>query len=279
MTTKSAFITAMGGALLPFGQKITFTRSSGNILAATGHGLETGAGPFKCMTTSGADLPSGLVAAVRASTFMTGDTMIATDVLNVAGKAYTLIATPAADGDVNVDLGASDAEIIANLVNAINLGPGAGTAYDIDMSANPTVEAIQTNANIITVRAKTLDHTIGNAIAVSSPDATMTVDNATLENGASGTDYYVIKLDDNTFSLATSKANAVAGTAVALSDAGTGVHTLVSTVQTLADMMEDVVTNYLTATGARVQPAAFNIAKFWQTLIDGTVTDGPASAT
>jgi hypothetical protein len=40
------------------------------------------------------------------------------------------------------------------------------------------------------------------------------------------TDYYVIKVSDTTFSLATSYANAVAGTAINITDAGTGTHTV-----------------------------------------------------
>ncbi len=49
----------------------------------------------------------------------------------------------------------------------------------------------------------------------------------TLPAGLSlATDYYVIKLSDTTFSLATSYANAVAGTAVNITDTGTGVHTI-----------------------------------------------------
>lgn len=43
---------------------------------------------------------------------------------------------------------------------------------------------------------------------------------------ALATDYYVIKLSDSTFSLATSYANAVAGTAINITDAGTGTHTV-----------------------------------------------------
>ena len=43
---------------------------------------------------------------------------------------------------------------------------------------------------------------------------------------ALATDYYVIKLSDTTFSLATSYANAVAGTAINITDAGTGTHTV-----------------------------------------------------
>lgn len=46
------------------------------------------------------------------------------------------------------------------------------------------------------------------------------------------TDYWIIRLDADTFSIATSLANAIAGTAVPLSDAGTGTHTLSDTVTT-----------------------------------------------
>lgn len=43
---------------------------------------------------------------------------------------------------------------------------------------------------------------------------------------ALATDYYVIKLDDDTFSLATTYANAVAGTEIDITSAGTGTHTV-----------------------------------------------------
>lgn len=43
---------------------------------------------------------------------------------------------------------------------------------------------------------------------------------------AVATDYYVIKVSDTTFKLATSYANAIAGTAINITDAGTGTHTI-----------------------------------------------------
>lgn len=43
---------------------------------------------------------------------------------------------------------------------------------------------------------------------------------------ATATDYYVIKLTDSTFELATSYANAIAGTQINITDAGTGTHTV-----------------------------------------------------
>lgn len=49
----------------------------------------------------------------------------------------------------------------------------------------------------------------------------------TLPGGlATATDYYVIKMSDTTFELATSYANAIAGTQVNITDAGTGTHTV-----------------------------------------------------
>jgi hypothetical protein len=187
MSTKSAFIAALG-ALRPLPGPTTFVRSSGDILTATAHGLETGAGPYKVMNTN-ADAPSGLVVARHASTFMTGTAMIATDVLVVNGKSYTLIATPAADGDV--DVGANDTVTLANIAAAINQDRDAGaTSYDEATVPNPGVVARVTTANRIDFFAETLDATVGNAIGVSSVDATMVVDNATMQNGAEGTDYF-----------------------------------------------------------------------------------------
>ena len=235
MTTKALFITAMGGALIPMGVKVPFTRSSGNILTATAHGLETGAGPYKVMT-SNADAPSGLVVARHSSTFATLVSAIATDVFEVGGKTYTLIATPAADGDV--DVGANDTVTAANLAAAINQDrDAAATTFDLDTVQLDTIDARVTGEGILTVFAATLDDALGDALTCASIDSTITVDNATLENGASGTDYFIINLTANTFSFATTKALAQAGTAVALADAGTGLHKLVPTVQTVADAL------------------------------------------
>lgn len=270
MATKAALITALGGALLPLGPKKRFTRTSGNILtSAAAHGLQTGAGPFK-VTTTNADAPAGITAAVPSSTFVTADTVIATDAIVIDGKTYTFVATPSVDGDV--DVGASDAATMENLARAVNLGPSAGTAYAAPTVDNPNVFA-ESVGDTVVITAKSLDDTVGDAIEVSTPDATLTWDNATLEGGASGTDYYVIVLSSTTFSLATSKALAIAGTAVALTDAGTGAHFLVPTVQTFVDHLEDVLVNRLTYTGLRVRPAADAIADFWQACIDGVGGD------
>ncbi len=281
MTTKALFITAKGGALLPSGPRTVFTAAATDICTAAAHGLQTGAGPFKVMNNV-ADAPAGLVEAVHASTFLTATSPVATDVITIDGKAYTFIATPADDGDIDVGAASTvgTAKSMANLAAAINRDIlAAATTYDLDTALNAAVKAILTDIDTTTVLrivARTLDAVIGNAIAVVSSDGTMVVDNATLQNGVAGTDYYFIRLSADTFSLATTKALAVAGTAVDITDAGTGVTTLVSTVQTVAEAMEEVVTNHLTATGTRVYDATFNIAKFWQAMIDGSLRGDPS---
>ncbi len=281
MTTKALFMTALGGAKLPIGIPTEFVRTSGNVLTATAHGLETGAGPYKVMNNV-ADSPSGLVEAVHSSTFITATDPVATDVITIAGKAYTFIATPADDGDVDVGAATTvgTAKSMINLAAAINrdLLAAVGT-YDLDTVRSDTVKAVVQDVaatTILKIMARTLDATLGDAIAVVSSDGTMVVDNATLENGADGTDYFIIRLSANTFSLATSKANALLGTAQALADAGTGINTLVRTTETLADALEDVLINHLTYTGTRVLPAAHNITKFWQAAIDGTAAGDQA---
>lgn len=290
MTTKALFITALeanlGGdldGLFPIGEAMEFVRSSGDILTKTAHGLVTGQGPFKVMTTNG-DAPSGIVVAKHSETFMLGTAMVVTDVLIVDGKSYTLIATPADDGDV--DLGTTDAEVIMNLAHAINQDVDvAATSYDVDTTTLPAVKAIPLLSGAdgavahLILQARSLDSVVGDAITVTSVDTTMAVDNATMENGATGTDYFAIRLDANTFSLATTRALADAGTAVTLADAGTGVHTLVTTGETLsgnlavnlvgvlANIIETVLDDRLTATGVRTMPAAENIRNFWSRVI------------
>ncbi len=278
MSTKALFMTAMGGPLLPTGVPQEFIRTSGDILTATAHGLETGAGPYKIMNNV-ADPPSGLVEAVHSSTFITATDPVATDVITIDGKVYTFIATPAADGDVDVGAATTvgTAKSMINLAAAINrnLLAAVGT-YDLDTVRLDTVRAVMQDVaatTILKIVARTLDAVLGDAIAVVSSDGTMVVDNATLENGAEGTDYFIIRLDDDTFSLATTKVLALAGTAVTLADAGTGINILRPIVETLANALEDVVMNVLTYPGARSNDAAFNRAKFWRAAIDGVASD------
>lgn len=278
MSTKALFITAMGGALVPVGLAKVFTRTAANVLTSVAHGLETGAGPYKVMNNV-ADAPAGLVEAVHSSAILTATSPVATDVVTIAGKAYTFIATPIADGDIDVGAATTvgTAKSMINLAAAINRNLlAADGTYDLDTVRAPTVRAVMQDVDtttILKIEAVTLDDVLGDAITLTSDDATIVASAAVLENGASGTDYFIIRLTDDTFSVALTKAAAIAGTVVAITDAGTGIHTLVATVVTLANALEDVVVNVLTATGARVVDATFNIAKFWRGAIDGVHSD------
>lgn len=265
MTTKATFIAALGGGF-PMPVRQEFVRTSGNILTATGHGLETGAGPFKVMTTN-ADAPSGITPAVHASLAYTPATDVEDATITIDGVVYTWKDVPSADGEVDVN--AADATAAANLAAAINLGAGAGTAYGVAMTGNPNVRA-DVVSGVCIVSAKTLDATVGNAIVVGeSADGAWAGGGTSLANGADGVNYFIIRLDDDTFSVALSKANAIAGTAVALADAGTGTHQLVHLVDTLAEHLESVVVGQLTHIGSRVNDPTQNVQRFWANAIDG----------
>lgn len=87
------------------------------------------------------------------------------DTVTIGSKTYTFQAT-LTDSDGNVAIGASLAVTQSNLVAAINLGSGAGTAYASSMTANSDVTAAAFASNVATLTAIT-GGTAGNAIALS----------------------------------------------------------------------------------------------------------------
>lgn len=86
---------------------------------------------------------------------------------------------------------------------------------------------------------------------------------------ATGTDYWMIVLSANTFRLATSKANALAGVAVEVQEAGTGTHSMRATMQTVADQMEQCLDEVLCFPGYRDMPKDVNVNKFWVEAVQG----------
>lgn len=106
----------------------------------------------------------------------------------------------------------------------IELYPGAVKAQRITTSlfhvALSTTFTADPSTDIITVAGGTVPNT-GTAVTVSS--------SGTLPTGlTAGTRYYVIKLSASTFKLATTIANANASTAIDITGAGTGTHTVVT---------------------------------------------------
>lgn len=102
---------------------------------------------------------------------------------------------------------------------------GAGITDVLLYEAEPEVGAIADTTFTTTHAANTMTD---NAHGLITGDGPVRVSSAgTLPAGlAAGTDYWIIYVDANTYKLAASRADAFAGTAVDITDDGTGVHTL-----------------------------------------------------
>lgn len=91
----------------------------------------------------------------------------------------------------------------------------------------------------------------------------------TLPAGLSAdTDYYIVKLTDDTFKLATSYANAIAGTptVVDITDTGTGAHTISATVAAFVNKLEAAFTNRMQY-GNKTNFLDVNLSKLWDDLL------------
>ena len=103
---------------------------------------------------------------------------------------------------------------------------------------------------------------------------------------AASTNYWIIVVDSDEIKLATSLANALAGTAVNVTDAGTGAHTMASTLQTVTVATVAVAG---TANGSMFVPAGEDVAIAGATTVSGVMrtkisiirdsADGKASLT
>ncbi len=76
-----------------------------------------------------------------------------TQTVTIDGKVYTFQDT-LTNVDGNVKIGASAAACVANLVAAINLGAGAGTAYAAAMTLHPTFSAVDGAGDTVVIHAK-----------------------------------------------------------------------------------------------------------------------------
>ena len=112
------------------------------------------------------------VNAVKASGTLTGTSVIATDAIAINGQTITAVASGAIANQFNI--GANDTETMANLAAAINASANlAGIA---------TASALGT---VVTVQAA-VPGAIGNAITLTSADATIVASVAKLAGGTNG---------------------------------------------------------------------------------------------
>ena len=107
------------------------------------------------------------------------------ETVTIDGKVYTF-QTTLTDADGNVKIGASASASLDNLIDAINLGTGAGTDYATSMTLHQTVTALAGAGDTMDVTAIQKDAS-GNSIATTETLANGSWGNATLTGGANGT--------------------------------------------------------------------------------------------
>jgi flagellar hook protein FlgE len=109
----------------------------------------------------------------------TGVNVTAADTVTVNGKVYTFVAVPAVEGDV--DIGATAAETLDNLMHAINHTGTPDTNY-FCAAAHPTVEATTNTDTVQTLQARTAG-VAGNALTLTEVAATLAPSGAVLAGG------------------------------------------------------------------------------------------------
>lgn len=110
--------------------------------------------------------------AVKASGTLTSTNAIATDAILINGVTFTCVASGATGDQWN--LGADDAADCVNLAAAINASASALVNKHVTASAS---------SNVVTITAKRAGHA-GNAITLSSADATIVASGARLAGGS-----------------------------------------------------------------------------------------------
>lgn len=137
----------------------------------------------------------------------------------------------------NSDSTATAQEIHNGLVTALNAVTGAN--YVAALAPLPTFTAIP--FTVLSQPAGTLTAT-GHGLNTGDGPIQLTT-SGTLPTGlAVSTNYYVIRIDANTIALATSLANALAGTAIVLSSNGTGTNDVTHVAGTLSPILPFLVT-------------------------------------
>ena len=214
--------------------------ATSNEITMTAHGAVTGYGPVRFTLTGDASvLPGGLA--------------LSTD--------YWLIRV--SDNVVKV---------ASSFANAL-----AGTAIDITDTGTPGTGGYQCARAAVNDDFTDANVTITDGLLTAASHGKDTgfgpvrlTTSGSLPGGLStGTDYWMIVVSSSTFRLASSKANAIAGVAIEVQDAGSGTHNMRATMQTVADQMEQCLDEVLTFPGNKDMPKDVNVNKFWVEAVQG----------
>jgi hypothetical protein len=114
--------------------------------------------------------------------------------------------------------------------NAAGLVEDATNAFALDVRRNGAADALSFTAFTFTTThaAETLTKA-AHGLQTGDGPVQLTTDDTLPTGWAEDTDYYAIRVDANTLKLAATRSAAIAGTAVAIDDDGTGTHTLTAT--------------------------------------------------
>lgn len=143
--------------------------------------IATAAGVLKAnVTATAAGAPATAAAGLLTFTGQPSDT----ETFTLNGKVYTL-QTSLTNTDGHVLIGVDTATTVANLIAAINLGAGSGTAYAAATTLHPTVSASAGVGTTIVLTAKT-PGSAGNALTTTETLTNATIGAATLTQGTDG---------------------------------------------------------------------------------------------
>lgn len=223
-------------------------------LTIVDNGLLDLSGPFQLIPDPDtSQLPTGLHPQKATQDLVFAGQPGNTETVVIDGKTYTF-QTTLTDSDGNVQIGGDAEESRDNLIAAINLGAGSGTAYAASTTLHPTVAAGASGTDTLVAFAK-LGGTAGNDIEVSDTVTNADWDDGNLAGGTAAVDYFLRKVDDDVLQFATSRANALAGTVVDFGAPTAGNFTISGTF----NIVEDPSVSVLDGSGAVLLPQGQSI--------------------
>ena len=113
------------------------------------------------------------------------------ETVTIDSKTYTFQDT-LTDTDGNVKIGANASDTIDNLIAAIVLGAGSGTAYAASMTLHPTVDAAAGAGDTMDLTAKSSGDS-GNSLTTTETMTNGSFGGATLSGGSDGTNETVLQ--------------------------------------------------------------------------------------
>lgn len=209
----------------PYGnQTIAAFINAAETMTLVDHGFVTGDGPVR-LNIDAARLTQnsqGLTPTKPEITLTMTDVFLNTQTVVLGSRTYTFQDT-LTDVDGNIHIGATLAETLQTFLEAVNLSGGGIPDYADAMTIHADVVAVSVTATTITFRGDVAGIS-QNTLTSTETQTNGSFPGATFASGTPGVDVvdvYVIRVDDDTFQVAATKADAIAGTEIAFTTDGT----------------------------------------------------------